>query len=393
MESSSRHRNEEPPPAMPARSRAQPEVSQEEPSPPASPVQSPAAALAGIISQKTGPSSSGTSRSAAQPVQYTPEASDEEPPPALPQRPASQPTSPSRDQYAASRDDAPGVMASPPLRQQSFGGSNAGYHLYHIHEMVSHMGHNRKMPTILGINTVRGSIIIVPENGRDRTQKEWTADKLTNYSIEGKHVFVELVQPSESADFHAGSKDTATEIVGMLGELAGAARAEGLREVMAASAGTRQKKGHMVYEFMAQGDDEVTVAADDEVIVLDDTASTDWWKVRRVKNGKEGVVPADYVEVTGESAPTPTVAAPQRSSTGRSTRDQNRMEEERLAREAVRTNRDMDAAGVFLPDRHSSLGQHQDMQGHRRSRSDSKSQNSKSQSRVLENIITNSNRT
>ena len=122
------------------------------------------------------------------------------------------------------------------------------------------MGKNKKMPTTLGLNLGKGMIMISPEKTRDGPSQEWSAEKLTHYSIEGKHVFVELVRPSKSVDFHAGAKDTAKEIVAQLGELAGASRGEGLREVWAASAGSNgagRKRGHMVYEFLAQGLDEV----------------------------------------------------------------------------------------------------------------------------------------
>ncbi|OTA28450.1 hypothetical protein BTJ68_10264, partial [Hortaea werneckii EXF-2000] len=109
--------------------------------------------------------------------------------------------------------------------------SPSGFRIYNIHEMVSHLGKSRKMPTILGLNISKGVIMISPEKSKDGPSKEWSAEKLTHYSIEGKHVFVELVRPSKSVDFHAGSKDTAQEIVAHLGELAGAVRAEGLREI------------------------------------------------------------------------------------------------------------------------------------------------------------------
>ena len=214
--------------------------------------------------------------------------------------------------------------------------SPRGYHLYNIHEMISHMGKNKKMPTTLGINVAKGVIMIAPEKSKDGPQQQWSAEKLTHYSIEGKHVFMELVRPSKSIDFHAGARDTANEIVAALGELAGAARAEGLKEVWAAgSRVSGQRKGHMLYEFMAQGDDEVTVAVDDEVVVLDDTQSEEWWMVRRVRNGKEGVVPSSYVEVTG------TVSAPANTGldSARSIVEQNRLEEERLTREAVKSSK------------------------------------------------------
>lgn len=238
--------------------------------------------------------------------------------------------------------------------------SPGGFHMYNINEMISIMGKKKKMPTTLGINLKTGIILIAPEHAQDGPSLEWTGDKMTHYSREGKHVFIELVRPSKSVDFHAGAKDTAEEIVAALGELAGAIRAEGLREVIMAGTGREQKKGKMLYDFMAQGEDEVTVADGDEVIVLDDMKSEDWWQVRRVKNGKEGVVPSSYVEITG------TVPAQPASMTGvnagRSTVAQNRLEEERLTKEAVKAARKEDGKrasevgpGMRLPERSSSL--------------------------------------
>lgn len=192
------------------------------------------------------------------------------------------------------------------------------------------MGKRKKMPTTLGINMATGIIFISPE-GDDR-QQEWTADKLTHYSIEGKHVFVDLIRPSKNIDFHAGAKDTAQEIVAALGEIAGAYRAEGLREVFAASeGGAGQKKGQILYDFMAQGDDEVTVAVGDEVAILDDTKAEEWWMVRRLKNGREGVVPSSYVEIIGfmPGQPSPAIES------AKSTVERNRSEEARLAKAAV----------------------------------------------------------
>lgn len=233
-----------------------------------------------------------------------------------------------------------------------------GYHLYNISEMVSVMGKRKKMPTTLGINLKTGVILIAPERSQDGPSQEWSADRMTHYSREGKHVFMELVKPSKSVDFHAGAKDTAEEIVSALGELAGAVRAEGLREVILAGTGHELKTAVVLYDFTAQGDDEVTVAVGDEVVVLDDRRSEEWCQVRRVKNGKEGVVPLSYVEVTGtmtseipsqpiaahhSSAPTspttdsqPTISTAAAAIGAKSTVRQNRFDEERLTRDAVR---------------------------------------------------------
>jgi len=262
--------------------------------------------------------------------------------------------------------------------------------MYNINEMVSAMGKRKKMPTTLGINVATGTIMISPEKSRDGPQQEWTAEKLTHYSIEGKHVFVELVRPSKSIDFHAGAKDTAEEIVSKLGEVTGAMRAEGLREVIEAGSGSgAQKKGQILYDFMAQGDDEVTVGVGDDVIILDDKESQEWWKVRRLKNGKEGVVPSSYIEITG------VITAPSSSTglnAGRSTVEQNRLEEERLAKEASRSSRKRGGSdargtevgpGLTLPERGSSLvakddGNRRSSQRSKRDSKDGKSSSSKS---------------
>jgi hypothetical protein len=229
------------------------------------------------------------------------------------------------------------------------------------------------MPTTLGINLAAGTIMIAPEKARDGPQQEWTAEKMTHYSIEGKHVFLELVRPSKSVDFHAGAKDTAEEIVAALGEMAGAVRAEGLREVIMAGSGQGQKKGIVLYDFMAQGDDEVSVAVDDEVIILDDTKSEEWWQVRRLKNGKEGVVPSSYVEVSG------IVSNPSTSgiNVGRSTVEQNRLEEQRLARESVKDHKDSEVGpGMRLPERGSSLSARDNGATQQRNSRDSRSSES-----------------
>jgi hypothetical protein len=238
--------------------------------------------------------------------------------------------------------------------------------MYNVSEVVSHMGKNKKMPIVLGINLAKGLVSISPAKARDGPLQEWPADRLSNYSIEGKHVFLDLVRPSKSVDLHAGTKDTAQEIVSFLGELAGASRAEGLREVWAASSGTGvggKKKGIILYDFIAQGDDEVTVAVDDEIVILDDTKSAEWWMIKRLKNGKEGVVPSSYVEITG------TLPEPSSAYTGlnaaRSTVEQNRLEEQRLAKEAARSSTIRDADDGSRPERHSSLAK----DDHRKSRS------------------------
>ncbi|KAI0012880.1 hypothetical protein F4779DRAFT_504683 [Xylariaceae sp. FL0662B] len=369
------------PPSLPTRPAApvEPEASQSPPLPGRSPslasdtaTASPAAALAGVMQGRT------STRAATPPPihvpprhQYQPEESDQEPSPALPARPRSQ-SALSADQSAASpppRLTSRHGYSEEPRPAQSGRLAPDSFHMYNINEMVSVMGKKKKMPTTLGINLRTGIILIAPERAQDGPTQEWTADKMTHYSREGKHVFLELVRPSKSIDFHAGAKDTAEEIVSALGELAGAIRAEGLREVIMAGTGQGgQKRGQVLYDFSAQGDDEVTVSIGDEVIIVDDTKSEEWWQVRRLKNGKEGVVPSSYIEVTDTIVSSATSGV----NAGRSTVAQNRLEEERLTKEAIK--RDQRAAevgpGMRLPERHSSLsaGDSSNHSGQQRSR-------------------------
>lgn len=59
----------------------------------------------------------------------------------------------------------------------------------------------------------------------------------------------------------------------------------------------------VLYDFAADGDDELTVAEGEDLVVLE-RDSDDWWKVRNPK-GEEGVVPASYVEVRLSVHPIP----------------------------------------------------------------------------------------
>ncbi|KAL3438646.1 hypothetical protein BDV09DRAFT_182593 [Aspergillus tetrazonus] len=343
------------PPSLPQRPEPAPA---EEPSSPVSSspgdaVQNPAAAAIASILHKQHASPEST-RDVPPPPQPQPPSEPQyrepsPPPPQLPRRPPSeQLTSPvrlesptsapspvSHPRHASIRENDGGPRESPPYNRvgRTAPRSPSGYHIYNINEMVEVMGKRKKMPTTLGINIATGTIFISPED--DGNVQEWSAEKLTHYSIEGKHVFIDLVRPSKSVDFHAGAKDTAREIVSALGEISGAFRAEGLREVIAAGSGGggAQKKGTILYDFMAQGDDEVTVGVGDEVVIVDDTKSEEWWMVRRIKNGKEGVVPSSYVEVTGFVSP-PSTTTPAES--GLSAVERNRLEEARLAKEATR---------------------------------------------------------
>ncbi len=55
-----------------------------------------------------------------------------------------------------------------------------------------------------------------------------------------------------------------------------------------------------MYDFEAQGDDELTVSENEHLIILE-KENDDWWKVRN-DAGQEGVVPASYVEASEAGA-------------------------------------------------------------------------------------------
>ncbi|OAR01966.1 hypothetical protein LLEC1_00107 [Akanthomyces lecanii] len=324
-----------PAPALPARPRpfaTEQDVAEDSAVSTPSPA-GPASALAGVLQGRAA-----AVKPATRPAQPLPEhsaPSDEESikSPALPSRPR-----PSQSTHTRSNSDDYG-MPDPNDHSDTSHPHRApgGFHMYNISEMVSVMGKRKKMPTTLGINLGTGMLLIAPERAQDAPPQEWSADKMTHYSREGKHVFMELVRPSKSIDFHAGAKDTAEEIVLALGEMAGAVRAEGLKEVILAGTQRYQRKGKVLYDFMAQSQDEVTVAAGDEVIILDDSKSEEWWQLRRLKNGKEGVVPSSYIEIIGAVTPPPNEAG---GRSGMSSVEQNRMEEMRLTKEALKASKE-----------------------------------------------------
>jgi actin cytoskeleton-regulatory complex protein SLA1 len=59
---------------------------------------------------------------------------------------------------------------------------------------------------------------------------------------------------------------------------------------------TQGETGSALYDFVADGEDELSVKEGEQLIILDRVSSDEWWKCRNV-HGAEGVVPASYVEV------------------------------------------------------------------------------------------------
>ena len=137
---------------------------------------------------------------------------------------------------------------------------------------------------------------------------------------------------SEPLLFHCGSSDTASAIITKLEsskEAAGEALQMSEESTRAASdedhdatpmAESKQvrwaaapqspataatgamESATVLYEFEAQGDDELTVR-ENEVVTVVDKENDEWWSVRN-SSGAEGVVPAQYVQMNDGSAPT-----------------------------------------------------------------------------------------
>lgn len=173
---------------------------------------------------------------------------------------------------------------------------------------VSEVDGRKKKKAMLAIGN--STIYFSPDSVNGGTPHQWKDKDLLSFSSEKKHVFMEFRNPLYSLEIHTGSKDVAAEILSVLGELKGAVSSKGLREVQAAasskpsksSSSSNKKTGKILYDFEAQGDDELTVVEGDTVYILNDKKSKDWWMVQHVKNGQIGVVPAQFVQPTSQES-------------------------------------------------------------------------------------------
>lgn len=89
-----------------------------------------------------------------------------------------------------------------------------------------------------------------------------------------------------------------------------------------------------LYEFVAQGEDELSVT-ENEVLTIVDKSDEEWWLVRNL-SGQEGVVPAQYVQVNDGSV----TAAPVMEENGDDDDDEARhAEDEAAAAASVQADR------------------------------------------------------
>ncbi|KAK5782462.1 cytoskeletal protein-binding protein SLA1 PWA37_000604 [Arxiozyma heterogenica] len=176
------------------------------------------------------------------------------------------------------------------------------YQTWNIQEIDGRKKHKAKLA--IGHN----KISFIPSK-KDSVPQEWTIDKLVSYDHEKKHMFLEFVDPYKNLELHTGSNDKCNEIMTILGEYKGASRGAGLKEIENAS--QIKKKGKILYDFIAESHDELTVKEGDIVYIVNDKKSPDWWMCENVSTGKRGVIPAQFVErMTGSQN------KPERSSSG-----------------------------------------------------------------------------
>ncbi|KAF9259485.1 hypothetical protein L218DRAFT_963517 [Marasmius fiardii PR-910] len=192
----------------------------------------------------------------------------------------------------------------------------------------------KKLKGTLGIGN--GAVFFASETSKAAVQKWQTAD-ITSTSIEkSKHVHLDIggTNPTH-LHFHAGSKDNAEAIVKKLESSKAMSSASSPKPKASTSqvaeetpkkpsvhfspasptiipprepsedgeyevtedhqSDAGEEQVVVLYDFQADGDDELTAAEGEHLIVLEKDGD-DWWKCRNLK-GQEGVVPASYVQV------------------------------------------------------------------------------------------------
>ena len=286
------------------------------------------------------------------------EEEDEAPPP-MPSRPtgsASEPVAGSSSQHEEEHQ-----VHAPTDKEHKFDGE---FFTWYIDELDG----RKKRP--IKVSVGQGLIIIKPNvfnpkklrlRSASHINNQWQIKDLISVNSEKKHVFLELRNPPAELELHAGTKDVADAITSILGELKGAEKAAGLREVQRASqpsTGSSNKKiGRLIYDFKAQGDDELNCREGDEVYIVNQSKSSDWWMVQNTSTGRQGVVPSSYVEVISTSKLDELTDGPARRKSmssskgkvvnGKDTRHhhhRNRDERERI-RERDRAHREKQSAG------------------------------------------------
>ncbi|CAH6720038.1 actin cytoskeleton-regulatory complex protein Sla1p [[Candida] jaroonii] len=208
----------------------------------------------------------------------------------------------------------------------------------------------KKKPVMLAIG--KGLIILKPNKVKSPSKlrlrssstseidNEWKIRDLQSFSNEKKHLFLEFKNPIASVELHCGSKDVSEAIMSILADLKGADNAKGLREVERASqsrvGGSNKRIGRLLYDFESQGDDELACREGDEVYILNESKSKDWWMCEKIVNGRQGVVPSSYIEIIGTSNLDKLTDAPDRQKSLKEKKKAKTRHRDRDEREKIR---------------------------------------------------------
>ena len=133
---------------------------------------------------------------------------------------------------------------------------------------------------------VVGRARILPSNRRARPLRPRSAAKSVHFDQSEPEIIpprededeYEVASPTPGAELEEHDHDHEEEVGAELGE---------------------GEKATVLYDFVADGEDEMSVHEGQVLLVLERDAD-DWWKCRNGK-GEEGVVPANYLEVSGIS--------------------------------------------------------------------------------------------
>ncbi|KAI0092053.1 hypothetical protein BDY19DRAFT_928131 [Irpex rosettiformis] len=234
----------------------------------------------------------------------------------------------------------------------------------------------KKKKGTLGVGN--GSMFFASESDKTPVQK-WQASDIQSTRVEkSKHVHIEVSGPNPAElHFHAGSKEVAEAIIVKLQEARTDAKMEEEQPVAPApetpperprSAAAKSvhfdnsepeiipdreedevggeeleveetedtlgagERAVVLYDFIADGDDEMTVHEGETLLVLE-RDTDEWWKCKNAK-GEEGVVPANYLElVPGTGGPQPSVAVEDSKAVREARETSARADAERRAQE------------------------------------------------------------
>lgn len=247
---------------------------------------------------------------------------DEGPPPPMPTRPQQAPKTPeyvpTTPRPAANTKEEPEQANAQNPPGENDHGFDGEFFKWYIDEVDG----RKKRPIKLIVGN--GLIMIRPntDNPKKLSLKSasslnhsWELQKLEIYSQEKKHLFLEFVSPYASIELHAGSKDVAEAIIAVISDLKALDNAkikEGngknkelkaiARATKADNSSQNRKIGVLLYDFESQGADELSCKEGEEVYIVNQSKSKEWWLCERMsRDAKQGVVPSSYIEIVGST--------------------------------------------------------------------------------------------